>query len=675
MRVSVLDIEPIEPAEGGSRQRLKGLYHALGPDLDVTYVGAFHWYGPEFRRLRHGPSFEEITVPFSHVHCVAAEALQKGVGGVAVVDPSFPRLGTLSGDYCRHARAAAAAADVVVFSHPWVFPIARDELRPDRQLIVYDAHNVETLLRRDLLGGTALGREIADEVEQVERALCHAADLVVACSHDDSATFAREFGLPHAKTRVCPNGVFAGDIMPADAAAAHAAKKRLGLGEAPVALFIGGHWPPNIEAAAFIRDRVAPACPDVIFALVGDAGTVLDGDAAAANLRIVGGVSEVEKRQWLDAADLGLNPMFAGSGTNIKMLDYMAAGLDVVTTPFGRRGIDAEDAFAVADAESFATVVADRAAVVTGGRSARPDFGRRGRDLIERSFDWANISAEFGAVIGSHAPNKNRPAPFFSVTVASLDRPEKLRRLFDLLSVQTERNFEVIVVDQSEVPFATESDYGFDLTIVHTAVRGAARARNVAADVARGRVLVFTDDDCEPCDTWLQEARTVFDGAEPVGLEGRVVSDRVNDDEWRSVQNYGIEGFGFMSCNLFATAEAFHAVSGFDPAFDIHDFRYDTDFGWRLETLGEVPFSERAFVYHPPWPRTIARESDAARNRMFEGDALLLRRHPARYRELFLREGQWRKGPDFWGPFLRGAHRYGIVLPDYIRDRLTGGGS
>src|SRR5512139_4031171 len=102
MRVAVLDIEPIEPTLGGSRLRLAGLYHALGAGFDTTYVGAYHWPGPKFRRIRHGPNFEEITVPFSDRHFAAARVLQSNAGNYSIIDASFPHLGAFSEDYCRH---------------------------------------------------------------------------------------------------------------------------------------------------------------------------------------------------------------------------------------------------------------------------------------------------------------------------------------------------------------------------------------------------------------------------------------------------------------------------------------------------------------------------------------------------------------------------------------------
>lgn len=667
MRVAVLDIEPIEPALGGSRLRLAGLYHALGAGFDTTYVGAYHWPGPKFRRIRHAQNFEEITVPFSDRHFAAARVLQAHAGDYSIIDASFPHLGAFSEDYCRHAQSAAAAADIVIFSHPWAWAVASDVVRQDRRLIVYDAHNVEGAIKRQLLGTTPIGRKLADEVERLERDLCQSSDLVLTCSHHDRCTLAQTYDLPFAKLRVCPNGVSARSIKPTTWMNRVAAKAYLHLGIRPVALFIGGHYPPNIEAAEFIRDRLAPACPRVTFVILGDAGGALLEQAPTnplpENLRIIGRVDEARKRQFLKAADVGINPMFSGSGTNVKMFDYMAAGLPVVTTSFGARGIE----FANLPTASNADGLVAQLTALVASRRQRVRIGRRNRAEVERSFDWTSISGELGALLSSYTRAKDRPTPFFSVTVPTLDRPEKLRRLLDLLAMQRDRDFEVIVVDQSSKAF-DEVEFGFDLTVLHSPIRGQCRARNLAAAVARGRIIACIDDDCEPCDTWLAQARALFDRIEVVGVEGRCYSDRRHDPAWRSVDNYGAEGIGFMTCNMFVRAEAFHALGGFDLAFDEHQFRYDTDFGWRLQAMGEVRFSETAFVYHPPWSRAISRESDAKRNRLFEVDSLLLRKHPERYRDLFLRERQWLKGRRFWQPFLRGARRYGVDLPDYIRD-------
>jgi hypothetical protein len=79
-----------------------------------------------------------------------------------------------------------------------------------------------------------------------------------------------------------------------------------------------------------------------------------------------------------------------------------------------------------------------------------------------------------------------------------------------------------------------------------------------------------------------------------------------------------------------------------------------------------MPFSEEAWVFHPPHRRDIARESLAERNRYFVKDALLYRKHPARYRQLLLREAHYRSNPHFRLFFEEGAKEYGVPIEEEI---------
>lgn len=76
LRVTVIDMQPITPAVGGGRQRLLGLYHALGPDIACTYVGSYDWPGESLRDQQLTPGLREIVVPLSHAHHEAAAALR-----------------------------------------------------------------------------------------------------------------------------------------------------------------------------------------------------------------------------------------------------------------------------------------------------------------------------------------------------------------------------------------------------------------------------------------------------------------------------------------------------------------------------------------------------------------------------------------------------------------------
>lgn len=658
LRVTVLDMQPIDPPTGGGRLRLMGLYHDLGPGIDATYIGTYDWPGPGPRDHRLSPGLREIDVPLSDAHFAAAEALRREAGGRTVIDSAFADQAALSPAFVARVRREVTGSDVVLFSHPWVYALVADLLDHARQLVVYDAHNVEGLLRTRLLDDGGAGSRIARGVVRDEHALCHAADLVLACSHEDRLLFERLYDVPCGKIRVVANGVFAERIRPAGQAGRDAAKAELGLGAGPVALFLGSAYQPNLEAARVIIDKLALGLPEVTFVIAGGVGEGLRSPAA--NVKVTGTLGEDLKLRWLAAADLAVNPMLSGSGTNIKMFDFMAAGLPVLTTPVGARGIDggAEPPFEVREpaalAEGLRRLVADAA--------GRRRLGEQARRLVERQYAWERLSPTLGRLLRRHQSAKRRGArPAFTVVVPSYERPERLSRLVRCLEAQAERDFEVVIVDQSAAPWP-DRDGGFacDLAYVHTDVRGAVHARNLGAFLACGEVIAFTDDDCEPGPGWLRAARPLFADPGVAGVEGLVRCDAVTDPAWRTVTNQGWVGLGFMTANLFVRARVFHRIDGFDLAFDQPHFREDTDLGWRALAHGRIPFSEAAWVYHPPQHRGEERESAAARDRFFVKDALLYRKHPARFIDLIQREGHLRSNANYLRYLLEGLERYRV---------------
>lgn len=692
LHTAILDMQPIDPPVGGGRLRLLGLYHGLGapasgeaPGSEASgsdlpggegarvrhaahYVGTYDWRGPGLRRQQLTPVLFEELVPLSEAHFAESDRKTAELGGKGVIDTAFHTMAHLSPDYVEAARAAAARADVVVFSHPWIYPLVRDVLRPDRQLIVYDAHNVEGLLRTELLDDGAGGAEVARGVVEVESQVCAAADLVLACSHDDARAFASIYGVPFERIRVVPNGTFTHKIKPPSEDEKHAARQQLDVEGRPVAFFLGSNYGPNVEAARFIVGALAPALPEVLFVVGGGVGEGLDDVDLPDNVRVTGRLSDAELLAWLRASDIAVNPMFGGSGTNIKMLDFMAAGLPIVSTGIGARGIaTSERAFVIAHAENFA----DTVRVLLENEDERGRLARGARSQADRFYSWERISEELGALLARWARIRNagEKRPYFSVVIPTYERHALLSRLTEFLAGQTWRDFEVIVIDQSAAPWPDAGrDFGFDLHYVHTDRKGAVTARNAGAALARGNVIAFTDDDCEPSEGWLAAAHEAFSTSTIVGLEGLIRSDRIGDPNWRPVTNDGFEGIGFMTANLFVRSDVFQRLNGFDIALEKPHFREDTDLGWRLQDIGDIPFSREAWVFHPPHSREIERESIATRSAFFLNDAILLRKHPERYAELLLREVQWTHNPHFWDQFFKGIELHGVDVPEPVRE-------
>jgi glycosyltransferase involved in cell wall biosynthesis len=88
----------------------------------------------------------------------------------------------------------------------------------------------------------------------------------------------------------------------------------------------------------------------------------------------------------------------------------------------------------------------------------------------------------------------------FSLIVATLDRPNDLKNLLESLVLQTYKDFQVIIVDQSDNKdsFKIVDEYRFQLDIIylHSEIKGLSIARNVGLSLADGDIIAFPDDDC-----------------------------------------------------------------------------------------------------------------------------------------------------------------------------------
>ena len=666
--VVVLDMQPIHPPVGGGRIRLLGLYHGLGIHMPTTYIGTYDWPGETYRKHQISESLIEIDIPLSDEHFSQHKLWQDRVGGKTIIDVTFPQLAHLSHEFIQRAKEETRRADVVVFSHPWVYPLVKDVIRHRSQFVVYDSHNFEGLLRTMLLDDGGFGSEIAENAVKVEYELSHFADIILVCSHEDRELFNRFYKVPFKKIRVAPNGVFASQLYPVDVETKRRIKKELGLKGKKLAIFLGSAYEPNVEAAEFICSSLATKLPEITFAVCGSVGDGLSesltNEGRHSNVIITGFLSEEEKLRYLAAADFAINPMFSGSGTNIKMFDFMACALPIVTTRIGARGIEGMEgsAFRVCSSNDFSIEILSLIKQI----NEAPHFSKGLRRLAEEKYSWEIISRKLGNLFYRFRRNLEPNVPFFTVIIPTYRRHDRLKKLMKLLEAQAWRDFEVIVIDQTEELWPERNkDYNFSLFYIHTKIKGAVRARNLGCFYARGEVLAFTDDDCEPKIDWLQKARPYFDKPNVVGVEGLIMSEKFDDPMYRTVDNDGFEGFGFMTANLFLRHETFNAINGFDERFDNPHFREDTDLAWRALDYGEIPYAREVEVFHPPHLRTTERESKAERTRFFEKDALLLLKHPEKYRILFQAEAHGEKTPGFWDNFLRGARKYGVAVPEF----------
>ncbi|MCY4428628.1 MAG: glycosyltransferase [Halieaceae bacterium] len=328
---------PVYPPRSGGQNRIYHLYRhiaALTPVTLVTLCGA----GLPPTEMEIAPGLTEIRVPKTARHQLAEAALEAELG-VSVGD--IYAIGHIeqTPQYLLALREACREADLVVASHPYLFRAIKAVYRG---AVYYESHNVEADMKAGLLAGQAAAQPWLQAVSEVERECGEQALGIAVCSADDARRMRELYQWPEHKLVVAPNGLVTGRPVLSRAARPRL-RRRLLLPGRPTALFLGSWHGPNLEAVEFILEKLAPALPQVDFWLLGGVCDAWRGRALPANVRSWGGnLDETGKWALLQAADLALNPAASGAGSSLKMLEYAVAGLPVLSTRHGCRGLAPE---------------------------------------------------------------------------------------------------------------------------------------------------------------------------------------------------------------------------------------------------------------------------------------------------------------------------------------------
>lgn len=269
-------------------------------------------------------------------------------------------------------------ADAVVLAHPYFYYAVADAKQP----IFYDAPNVEYNLKQSMFKNP----DWLSQVKSLEQDLCNRAALVYTASTQDMQAIKSLYNVDDTRCVVAENGVDTTSIRMISPAGKRALKKRLGFGTRKVAVFAGSMHKPNQEAVLYIRE-LAESFPEIFFIIIGEAGEILKKPPE--NLIPVGIISNADKNALMNASDIGLNPVVSGSGTNLKLAEYLAYGLAVLSTDFGARGFDFDNELFTCKIENFKQQF--RGLSDTLGNLY--DLPLKARRLSEK-YDWIKISSK-----------------------------------------------------------------------------------------------------------------------------------------------------------------------------------------------------------------------------------------------------------------------------------------
>ena len=135
---------------------------------------------------------------------------------------------------------------------------------------------------------------------------------------------------------------------------------------------------------------------------VGDAKLVIIGEKIPYSRPWIinpGSIPHEDVPLFINACKAGLAPIFSGSGTRLKILEYLAAGLPVVATEKGAEGLDSNvqaDIFIRNSAGEFTDQIAN---ILEAGNDN--ELAARGRAAVRSKYAWRKIMDDFYEVVCS----------------------------------------------------------------------------------------------------------------------------------------------------------------------------------------------------------------------------------------------------------------------------------
>lgn len=277
-------------------------------------------------------------------------------------------------------------SDIIIVEFPWQFQHIF-KINKKKKPIILVEHDVEVdLMQQVIRVFPFLNKSLIKIAMEKEKYAVENANAIFVTSNEDKKRLCELYCISENKIFVIPNGANIQNFSSYENKMV--IKKELGLPNKKIVLFVGWIHPPNIEAVEEIIKISNKLNGDILFLIAGRVGAIFKNNNKYKNILFTGEVENI--LPYFKAADIAINPMLSGSGTNIKMLEYLASGLPTITTPTGARGLTLENNkhAIIANIIDFPNVIKE----LLNNNEKQIELSQNGIKLIESKYCWNNIA-------------------------------------------------------------------------------------------------------------------------------------------------------------------------------------------------------------------------------------------------------------------------------------------
>lgn len=377
MRILFLSPRQCWPPVSGAKLRDYHLARALGQRSELTYV---YFADSNDQASEKALDFCRRVVPIPRPAMYTPAKLVRGLLGrqpLPIVNYSSSKMNAAASDIFRGQSFDLVHADSLHMES------AVAGLRNAR--VIYNWHNIESelMFRYAQETGSALRRFYASitsrRLKRAESEILTSAFGHIVCSERERGQLLTIS--PAARIEVIENGV--------DVAAFEETARRAGTRHR--LLFVGAmSYHANIEAAVYFAREVWPAIrqrmPTWTLTLVGsNPHPRVQALADQPGIEVTGTVPDT--RAYYREAIAAIAPLRSGSGTRLKILEAMAAGVPVVSTKLGAEGLAVVPGKHILLAESPAEWLEALASFECQGQLWQA-LRAAGLELVRSRYDW-----------------------------------------------------------------------------------------------------------------------------------------------------------------------------------------------------------------------------------------------------------------------------------------------
>jgi glycosyltransferase involved in cell wall biosynthesis len=230
-------------------------------------------------------------------------------------------------------------------------------------------------------------------IRLLERLACRRARHIMAITDADKREFTRRYHIDESKITTIPIWVAVDDASKVPSKQ----KQSVASGKINV-IFLGSYRPPgNYEAFKSIENYIAPEVgkynDSIQFLLAGIDVPQFERE----RLKSLGYVEDLSA--FLRDADIAIVPVLYETGVLVKILDFMAAGLPVITTRKVIEGIEAENGKHAIILDTVDENFINAILSLASDKKKRELLGQNARELARKKYNRENIQSELDKML------------------------------------------------------------------------------------------------------------------------------------------------------------------------------------------------------------------------------------------------------------------------------------